>query len=179
MPRTCTVCNAAEYLLQIDARLRAGESQTAIAKEFGFSPDAVQRHYARHVRQDKNTGGELDAASIFHEIAERAGEIARSATLTGDLRGAIDALGRQAAAAESYSRIAEAQKAVANAPEPVWKNGELNPDALQSSMTIGDFDKLIEKVTTETHPHLDFAKSCPFCGQLGMPRTISESLEPQ
>ena len=70
------------------------------------------------------------------------GEIARSATLTGDLRGAIDALGRQAAAAESYTRIAEAKQEGASEAELVWTaDGHLNPNALQSSMTIADFDE--------------------------------------
>ncbi len=119
--RPCVCCNLEEIRPQLDQYIRDGKSCAALAREFSewkISPDAIERHARNHVL--KVEGDDLDAATVFHEIATRAGEIARSATLTGDLRGAIDALGRQAAAAEPYTRIAEAKQEKASEAELVW-----------------------------------------------------------
>src|SRR5438046_8609 len=112
MPRPCVCCALEEIRMQLDEKIRQGISYAEIAREYAaykISPDSVERHARSHVLKTK-PNGKLDAAAVFHEIATRAGEIARSATATGDLRSACDALMRQASAAESYARISESKK---------------------------------------------------------------------
>lgn len=60
--RPCTVCIHPDRA-QIDARLVAGESRRALAREFGVHHSAMDRHYANHVEDsmrdayDRLTGG--------------------------------------------------------------------------------------------------------------------------
>ncbi len=81
MLRPCSICNGPqEYLPMIHERWRSGESIAAIAREYSLSEDALTRHLKNHVGANDKTGNgsSMDAASVFHEIAIRAGELARS-----------------------------------------------------------------------------------------------------
>src|SRR6266496_1148464 len=75
----------------------------------------IQRHRARHVRQDKDTGGNLNPADVLHKIIQQTGEIAANARTLGDVRAALQALQQQASAMESLIRVREDEQAEAAA----------------------------------------------------------------
>jgi hypothetical protein len=176
--RHCNCCALEEIRIALDEKIRSGVSYADLAREYGqynLSPDAIERHARNHVLRVVSKDEQLDAARVFHQIANDLGELARSAKLTGDLRAAIDALSRQAQAAENYQRVIETRQQDATKSEPVWKpNGDLNPSAPVATMRIEDFDELVKRAQTEIHPTLDFGAQCQVCGQSGKPRGIFE-----
>ena len=106
MPK-CQVCSyPQEYLLAINQRLENGESQADIAKEFGFSPDAVQRHSARHIRvRAKAASQPATLADRLEYLWQKSDDLLRQTIATGDVRAAVDTLGKLSAVAESLSRL--------------------------------------------------------------------------
>jgi hypothetical protein len=107
MPRHCNLCSAEEYVLQVDAKIRAGESLASIAKQFGFSEDAVSRHAHNHVRKEKPStiADPLNMSARLELLWARADETYVSAAKTGSYKTMTDALGRLVAIAESLSRV--------------------------------------------------------------------------
>jgi len=148
MPRPCSVCNLEEYRLQIDQRLRDGESCSVIAEEFNVSEDSVQRHRTRHIRRDLDVKGTLNAADILHSIVSETGEIASNARTVGDMRAALQALAQQASAMESLLRLEETKAAEAAA------KAEDAP-----ALTIEQLDRHIRAVQEQNYDY------CPTCHQ--------------
>jgi hypothetical protein len=91
MSRRCQVCNLEEHRLQIDSRIRAGESLAVLAKEFKISVDSLSRHRARHVlRAPKPVSGDLTAR--LDSLILRLEETYNSAASRGDHRMMLDSL---------------------------------------------------------------------------------------
>jgi hypothetical protein len=106
MPRKCSVCCLEEYRMQIDVRLRAGESPTALAREFPLSADSLARHAKSHLRHEEKPA---DADNPFIErlqlLWDRCDEIYVSASKVGNYRGMIDALAKLVAISEALSKL--------------------------------------------------------------------------
>lgn len=103
MPRQCQVC-ASPALLTINAKLRGGESQSAIARAHGLSDDAVRRHAMNHLTASD------DAASIelqgrLETLWARCDEMYQAATKDGNLKVAVEALSKLSYVAEQLSRV--------------------------------------------------------------------------
>jgi hypothetical protein len=165
--RACHVCNREEHILEINQRLRDGESCATIAREFNFSQDSVERHRSRHVMQIAKVTD--DPATMLHLIIRQTGELASAARLTGDVRGSVDAIARQLSALTTLIEHEKQTKLESSTPPPLWINGQLNEDAPVSAMTLADFDRAVQQVI-EANPNLDFSKRCPMCDQMGSPR---------
>lgn len=94
--RKCQVCNAAEFKLTIDQRLRDGATCREIAQEFGFSEDSVQRHRSSHMLKASES---VEPTDMLHSIVEQFGELAATCKLQNDARGTLGALTKQLSAA--------------------------------------------------------------------------------
>jgi hypothetical protein len=104
MPRRCSVCAIEEHLLTIDARLRNGESAATIAAEFSVSPDAVERHRKRHVHAD-TIAIDMPLDERLRLLWARVDETYRHATATGDVKVAVDCLGKLTNISEQLSKF--------------------------------------------------------------------------
>jgi hypothetical protein len=105
MPRPCTICTGfEEHLPAINQRLRDGESISALAREFGASPDAMERHKANHLRGDS-----LQAGSSLSERLEllwqRCDDLYKRSVAVNDVRTAVDSLNKLAGIAENLSKV--------------------------------------------------------------------------
>jgi transposase-like protein len=104
MPRKCTVCALEEHLPAIDQRLRDGESVSALAREYSASPDALERHRAKHLRGDS-----LKVGSSLTERLEllwtRCDDLYKRSVAVSDVRTAVDALNKLVGIAENLSKV--------------------------------------------------------------------------
>jgi hypothetical protein len=110
MPRKCLVCES-QHLKEIDKALVDNESNRYIAKRFGLSESAVQRHKTNHLPKllvKAKDAGEIVAATSLMDRVERVMArcemIAETATQAKDwapaiaasreLRGCLELLGK-------------------------------------------------------------------------------------
>jgi len=104
MPRQCTVCALEEHLPAINQRLRDGEAVSALAREYSTSPDAMERHRAKHLRGDS-----LKVGSSLSERLEllwtRCDDLYKRSVAVSDVRTAVDALNKLVGIAENLSKI--------------------------------------------------------------------------
>jgi hypothetical protein len=104
MPRQCTVCALEEHLPAINQRLRDSESVSALAREYSTSPDAMERHKAKHLRGDS-----LRVGSSLSERLEllwtRCDDLYKRSVAVSDVRTAVDTLNKLTGIAENLSKV--------------------------------------------------------------------------
>jgi len=92
--------------MQIDARLRQGDSHAAIGRDYNVSVDAVDRHASKHLdAKPKVAQDESSLTAKWVTLYQRAEAIFESTSVQGDSRGALAALARCAEALESSIRL--------------------------------------------------------------------------
>src|SRR6266571_2353202 len=101
MPRKCQCCES-EYRLQCDSRLKAGESPSALAAEFGLSVDALQRHAKNHLPK---RGPQMTLVERLERALTRAESLVESCSQLGDHRGLDSALKSVTTIIESISKM--------------------------------------------------------------------------
>ena len=105
MPRQCSVCNRAEVLMAVNARLLAGESQTELAREFQFSVDALARHAKRHLRHDDKEVTQDSSLALMQKALRHAEALVDTCSATGDHRGLDSALAKLVAITETIEKL--------------------------------------------------------------------------
>ena len=104
MPRQCTICALEEHLPAINQRLRDGEAVGALAREYSTSPDAMERHRAKHLRGDS-----LRVGSSLQDRLEllwtRCDDLYKRSVAVSDVRAAVDSLNKLTGIAESLSKV--------------------------------------------------------------------------
>jgi hypothetical protein len=104
MPRQCTVCALEEHLPAINQRLRDGESVTTLAREYSTSPDAMERHKAKHLRGDSvQVGSSL--AERLELLWTRCDDLYKRSIAVSDVRTAVDTLNKLVGIAENLSKV--------------------------------------------------------------------------
>lgn len=111
MARTCTVCTHPERDA-LDAAIVAGEPYRGVARRAAVSPDAVERHAARHLpavltkaedaREAARAGSLLDT---IRDLAADAHRIKAKAEEAEDLRTALDAIGKLTKIVELLAKL--------------------------------------------------------------------------
>ena len=96
MPRQCATC-AHPQVLTINQRLRSGDKATAIAADFGLSPDSCQRHRQGHLRpksSPESIARTTDLTGRLETLWTAASTLLDNATASGNVRAQADALMR-------------------------------------------------------------------------------------
>lgn len=110
MPRKCTICQHPE-LSKINQAIVANESLRSIAKHYGLSPSAVERHAKNHIpatlveakkAEEVANADDLlaqvrdlkDKALSILETAEEAGELRTALTGIREARGCVELLAK-------------------------------------------------------------------------------------
>lgn len=131
--KVCSICRHRK-LAQIDQALLKGQAQAAVARRFGVSPDAVNRH-AKHIQsalvraQTKQDGDELRYGDkLLHEvdrIRQDAERLQEESEQRRDVRAALRAIHERLAVVELEAKLSgqikPAQSLTINvhAPEPL------------------------------------------------------------
>lgn len=106
LPRKCSVCQHSQ-IVEINQAIVAGEALRSIAKRYGFSPSAVERHAKKHlpaalvkakeIEEMTDADGLLlevrnlkDKALSILETAEAAGELRTALTGIKEARGCLE-----------------------------------------------------------------------------------------
>lgn len=85
---------------EIETRLLAGESGTALAKEFGISYNGIKKHFGSHVKDIKDVANQLAAAEMAFKALPISSQIS-ARTLADDLKDISENL----ASAASYGAL--------------------------------------------------------------------------
>lgn len=113
MPRRCTVCTHPQRPA-IDEAIVSGQAFSGIARDYGLGEDAVGRHAARHIplaltkAQEARDLARADSLlGQLRALHARTLRLLEEAQASGDLRGAILAVGQARANLEFIARLLE------------------------------------------------------------------------